>query len=93
MNLISRLAELKKIHGLDDERPSTGASGPQKMASGLICRSLMFGISSHDVKLYSKVYTFLCSYFLEMCWSINGRKAPTGEKIACNHNGDSSTSF
>lgn len=37
MNMISRFTELKKIHGLDDERPSTGASGPQKMASGLIC--------------------------------------------------------
>ncbi|KAG8378536.1 hypothetical protein BUALT_Bualt08G0147200 [Buddleja alternifolia] len=31
-----RFAELKKIHGVDDERPSIGASGPQKMASGLI---------------------------------------------------------
>ncbi|KAI3464276.1 hypothetical protein Pfo_020939 [Paulownia fortunei] len=35
-----RFAELKKIHGLDDERPSVGASGPQKMASGLISISL-----------------------------------------------------
>ncbi|KAL8482390.1 hypothetical protein ACS0TY_028529 [Phlomoides rotata] len=36
MKIHPRFAELKKIHGLDDERPSTEASGPQKMASGLI---------------------------------------------------------
>ncbi|XP_057793739.1 tubulin-folding cofactor E [Salvia miltiorrhiza] len=35
-----RFHELKKIHGLDDERPTTGASGPQKMASGLISITL-----------------------------------------------------
>ncbi|XP_042036199.1 tubulin-folding cofactor E-like [Salvia splendens] len=35
-----RFYELKKIHGLDDERPTTEASGPQKMASGLISISL-----------------------------------------------------
>ncbi|XP_047961102.1 tubulin-folding cofactor E [Salvia hispanica] len=35
-----RFYELKKIHGLDDERPTTEASGPQKMASGLISITL-----------------------------------------------------
>ncbi|KAL9173558.1 hypothetical protein ABFS82_03G122700 [Erythranthe guttata] len=35
-----RFVELKEFHGLEDERPSTGASGPQKMASGLISISL-----------------------------------------------------
>ncbi|XP_022886291.1 tubulin-folding cofactor E isoform X2 [Olea europaea var. sylvestris] len=35
-----RFAELKKIHGIEDERPLTGATGPQKMASGLISVSL-----------------------------------------------------
>ncbi|KAL1533933.1 tubulin-folding cofactor E [Salvia divinorum] len=35
-----RFHELKKIHGLDDERPTTEASGPQKMASGLISITL-----------------------------------------------------
>ncbi|XP_050219249.1 tubulin-folding cofactor E [Mercurialis annua] len=31
-----RLAELKAFHGIEDERPSIGTSGPQKMASGLM---------------------------------------------------------
>ncbi|KAL6498411.1 hypothetical protein OROHE_026679 [Orobanche hederae] len=35
-----RFSELKKIHGLDDERPSTGASAPQNMASRLISLTL-----------------------------------------------------
>ncbi|KAH6775182.1 tubulin folding cofactor E / Pfifferling [Perilla frutescens var. hirtella] len=35
-----RFDELKKIHGIDDERPSTGASGPQNLASGLISITL-----------------------------------------------------
>ncbi|KAK4391323.1 Tubulin-folding cofactor E [Sesamum angolense] len=35
-----RFDELKKIHGIEDERPSTVTSGPQKMASGLISISL-----------------------------------------------------
>ncbi|PKA65949.1 hypothetical protein AXF42_Ash010358 [Apostasia shenzhenica] len=32
-----RFAELKALHGLDDEKPSTGIAGPQKMGAGLIC--------------------------------------------------------
>ncbi|KAK4486726.1 hypothetical protein RD792_006702 [Penstemon davidsonii] len=35
-----RFTELKKIHGIEDERPSIGSSGPQKMSSGLISISL-----------------------------------------------------
>ncbi|KAK4413434.1 Tubulin-folding cofactor E [Sesamum alatum] len=35
-----RFDELKKIHGIEDERPSAVTSGPQKMASGLISISL-----------------------------------------------------
>ncbi|XP_021903365.1 tubulin-folding cofactor E [Carica papaya] len=35
-----RFSELKKFHGIDDERPSIGAAGPQKMASGLISITL-----------------------------------------------------
>ncbi|KAL6512162.1 hypothetical protein OROGR_021759 [Orobanche gracilis] len=35
-----RFSELKKIHGLDDEIPSTGASAPQNMASRLISITL-----------------------------------------------------
>ncbi|XP_024020565.1 tubulin-folding cofactor E isoform X1 [Morus notabilis] len=35
-----RFAELKKIHGIDDEKPSTGVAGPQKMASGLLSITL-----------------------------------------------------
>ncbi|KAL2497514.1 Tubulin-folding cofactor E [Abeliophyllum distichum] len=35
-----RFAGLKRIHGIEDERPLTGATGPQKMASGLISISL-----------------------------------------------------
>ncbi|KAL6498407.1 hypothetical protein OROHE_026675 [Orobanche hederae] len=37
-----RFCELKKIHGLDDERPLTGASAPQNMASRLIFGKLKF---------------------------------------------------
>lgn len=32
-----RFAELKMFHGIEDVKPQTGAAGPQKMASGLIC--------------------------------------------------------
>ncbi|CAM8975213.1 unnamed protein product [Rhodiola kirilowii] len=35
-----RLAELKVHHGIEDERPSAGAAGPQKMASGLLSVTL-----------------------------------------------------
>ncbi|KAL6498405.1 hypothetical protein OROHE_026673 [Orobanche hederae] len=35
-----RFSELKKIHGLDDERLSIGASAPQNMASRLISLTL-----------------------------------------------------
>nr|GMD24549.1 tubulin-folding cofactor E isoform X1 [Ipomoea batatas] len=31
-----RFAELKRYHGIDDEKPQSGATGPQKMAAGLI---------------------------------------------------------
>ncbi|KAL9672728.1 hypothetical protein QQ045_028980 [Rhodiola kirilowii] len=39
-NCKHRLAELKVHHGIEDERPSAGAAGPQKMASGLLCMNL-----------------------------------------------------
>ncbi|CAJ1962882.1 unnamed protein product [Sphenostylis stenocarpa] len=32
-----RLYELKKIHGIEDERPSIGATAPQTISSGLLC--------------------------------------------------------
>lgn len=35
-----RFAELKEFHGIEDERPLTGAAGPQKMASGLLSINL-----------------------------------------------------
>ncbi|PKI47402.1 tubulin-folding cofactor E [Punica granatum] len=35
-----RFAELKQLHGIEDERPSIGSTGPQKMASGLISVTL-----------------------------------------------------
>ncbi|KAK4798206.1 hypothetical protein SAY86_030532 [Trapa natans] len=35
-----RFAELKQFHGIEDERPSIGSTGPQKMASGLISVTL-----------------------------------------------------
>lgn len=35
-----RFAELKEFHGIEDERPSIGAAGPHKMASGLLCMTL-----------------------------------------------------
>ncbi|KAI8568646.1 hypothetical protein RHMOL_Rhmol02G0216600 [Rhododendron molle] len=35
-----RFLELKEFHGIEDEKPSTGAAGPQKMASGLISITL-----------------------------------------------------
>ncbi|CAA2985722.1 tubulin-folding cofactor E isoform X1 [Olea europaea subsp. europaea] len=41
-----RFAELKKIHGIEDERPLTGATGPQKMASGLICMNRFLELAS-----------------------------------------------
>uniref|UniRef100_A0A1D1YDC0 Tubulin-specific chaperone E n=1 Tax=Anthurium amnicola TaxID=1678845 RepID=A0A1D1YDC0_9ARAE len=35
-----RFAELKIRHGIEDEKPSTGITGPQKMASGLLSVTL-----------------------------------------------------
>ncbi|KAJ4843912.1 hypothetical protein Tsubulata_034439 [Turnera subulata] len=35
-----RFAELKEFHGIEDEKPSVGAIGPQKMASGLLSVNL-----------------------------------------------------
>ncbi|KAJ9567752.1 hypothetical protein OSB04_003718 [Centaurea solstitialis] len=35
-----RFTELKAFHGIEDERPSNGPTGPQKMASGLITVTL-----------------------------------------------------
>ncbi|CAD6251729.1 unnamed protein product [Miscanthus lutarioriparius] len=35
-----RFAELKSFHGIEDEKPTSSTSGPQKMASGLISVTL-----------------------------------------------------
>ncbi|KAE8681267.1 Tubulin-folding cofactor E [Hibiscus syriacus] len=35
-----RLVELKNFYGIEDERPSVGVAGPQKMASGLLSITL-----------------------------------------------------
>jgi hypothetical protein len=35
-----RFAELKSFHGIEDEKPTSSTSGPQKMASGLISTDL-----------------------------------------------------
>ncbi|ONK77308.1 uncharacterized protein A4U43_C02F5200 [Asparagus officinalis] len=35
-----RFFELKVLHGIEDEKPSNGPAGPQKMASGLLCMTL-----------------------------------------------------
>lgn len=35
-----RFYELQSLHGLEDERPSNGAAGPQKMGSGLLTVTL-----------------------------------------------------
>lgn len=43
---LNRFAELKEFHGIDDEKPSNGADGPQKMASGLLCKSFTFRFRS-----------------------------------------------
>ncbi|XP_051123574.1 tubulin-folding cofactor E isoform X1 [Andrographis paniculata] len=40
LRLHPRFLELRQIHGIDDEKPSTGASGPQKLALTLISVSL-----------------------------------------------------
>ncbi|KAL3641492.1 hypothetical protein CASFOL_016460 [Castilleja foliolosa] len=71
-----RLAELKKIHGLDDERPSTGALGPQNMASGLIsitlkCVGASMGEKAPLVKKLPATTTigklkFLCDIFFKL---------------------------
>ncbi|KAL3638634.1 hypothetical protein CASFOL_016541 [Castilleja foliolosa] len=71
-----RLAELKKIHGLDDERPSTGATGPQNMSSGLIsltlkCVGPSMGEKAPLVKKLPATTTagklkFLCDIFFKL---------------------------
>ncbi|MED6109337.1 hypothetical protein PIB30_032559 [Stylosanthes scabra] len=35
-----RFSELKRFYGIEDERPSTGASGPQTIGSGFLCMNL-----------------------------------------------------
>ncbi|XP_043693544.1 tubulin-folding cofactor E-like [Telopea speciosissima] len=35
-----RFVELKQLHGIDDEKQSVGAAGPQKMAAGLLSLTL-----------------------------------------------------
>lgn len=35
-----RFAELKKFHGIEDEKPANGATGPQKMSSSLVSITL-----------------------------------------------------
>ncbi|RYR63109.1 hypothetical protein Ahy_A04g020902 isoform A [Arachis hypogaea] len=35
-----RFSELKSLYGIEDERPSTGASGPQTIGSGFLCMNL-----------------------------------------------------
>ncbi|KAI9169110.1 hypothetical protein LWI28_007116 [Acer negundo] len=37
-----RFGELKNLRGIEDERPSIGAGGPQKMASGLLSITLKY---------------------------------------------------
>ncbi|GMJ11703.1 PFIFFERLING, TUBULIN-FOLDING COFACTOR E [Hibiscus trionum] len=46
-----RFVELKNFYGIEDERPSVGASGPQKMASGLLSITLKCVASSVGEKL------------------------------------------
>ncbi|KAL6179242.1 hypothetical protein ACLB2K_050758 [Fragaria x ananassa] len=38
--LHSRFAELKALHGIEDEKPLAGGAGPQKMATGLLSVTL-----------------------------------------------------
>lgn len=45
--VIYRFAELKAFHGIEDEKPLVGAAGPQKMATGLLCRNYNFLIMSY----------------------------------------------
>ncbi|KAK6116733.1 hypothetical protein DH2020_049553 [Rehmannia glutinosa] len=71
-----RFAELKKIHGLDDERPSEGASGSQTMASGLLsitlkCVGASMGEKPPLVKKLPATTTvgklkFLCDIFFKL---------------------------
>ncbi|TYG86500.1 hypothetical protein ES288_A13G138600v1 [Gossypium darwinii] len=46
-----RFVELKNFYGIEDERPSVGAAGPQKMASGLLSVTLKCVASSVGEKL------------------------------------------
>ncbi|XP_021758179.1 tubulin-folding cofactor E-like [Chenopodium quinoa] len=50
-----RFHELKRLHGLEDERPSNGAKGPQKMSSGLLTITLKcVGASMGEKPLLTK---------------------------------------
>ena len=40
LELDIRFTELKAFHGIEDEKPSNGPTGPQKMSSGLISMNL-----------------------------------------------------
>jgi hypothetical protein len=40
MECTCRFAELKALHGIEDEKPTSRMLGPQKMSSGLISNDL-----------------------------------------------------
>ncbi|KAL6525307.1 hypothetical protein OROMI_030900 [Orobanche minor] len=62
-----RFSELKKIHGLDDERPSTGASAPQNMASRLISLTLKcVGASMGEKAPLVGKLKFLCDILFKL---------------------------
>ncbi|KAJ8435560.1 hypothetical protein Cgig2_015415 [Carnegiea gigantea] len=68
--------ELQSLHGLEDERPSSGAAGPQKMGSGLLtvtlkCVGASFGEKSPLMKKLPATTTVgklknLCESFFKL---------------------------
>ena len=61
--------ELKNFYGIEDEMPSVGAAGPQKMASGLLCmnlRFLLFSFSFFSSTSFYILKVFNCVYNMQL---------------------------
>lgn len=68
-----RFAELKMFHGIEEVKPQTGAAGPQKMASGLICIpsktfKLTFFLGKEGIIIWFRNYCYFKSRDNDQCF-------------------------
>lgn len=67
---LCRFVELKKFYGIEDARPVAGASGPQKMASGLLCKNRsVFPIIYYE---YFRIHLRIAKTMQQLLWNAWG---------------------